>query len=43
VLALIAVPVVQSCSSHCDPHEAAHKVHDDLLEFEPDYFSPLVL
>lgn len=42
VLAQVSVPVVESCSSHCDPHEAAHKVHDDLLKFQSDAL-PLVV
>jgi hypothetical protein len=30
------MPVVESRSSYSDPHEAAHKVHDDLLKCASD-------
>lgn len=30
VFAQISVPVMESRASYCDPHEAAHKIHDDV-------------
>jgi hypothetical protein len=27
---------MERCSSHCDPHEAADKIHDDILKFTAD-------
>jgi hypothetical protein len=30
------MPVVESCSSYSNPHEAAHKIHDELLKYASD-------
>jgi hypothetical protein len=27
---------MESRASYCDPHEAAHKIHDDVLKFTAD-------